>query len=196
MSHPSGRHFLQIPGPTNVPGQVLRAMAAPTIDHRGPAFQGLALEVLELLCPVFATKGPARGLPGSDRRLGGGAGEHAEPRRHRIRLRTGHFATLWRNGRRLGLVVDFVPGDLADRGRPGVVAQKLAADTARAVKRYVWCTTNLHRGDQPDRRSPPSHRQRRPPGVAVGRRRFLAGCIDYRHDEWGVDGRSPDRRRG
>jgi alanine-glyoxylate transaminase/serine-glyoxylate transaminase/serine-pyruvate transaminase len=65
VSYPSGHHFLQVPGPTNVPDRVLRAMAAPIIDHRGPAFQALALEVLEMLGPVFATAGPVVVYPGS-----------------------------------------------------------------------------------------------------------------------------------
>ena len=73
MSYPSGRHFLQIPGPTNVPDRVLRAMDAPTIDHRGPAFQTLALDILELLGPVFGTKGPVVIYPAS----GSGAWEAA-----------------------------------------------------------------------------------------------------------------------
>jgi alanine-glyoxylate transaminase/serine-glyoxylate transaminase/serine-pyruvate transaminase len=73
MSYPSGRHFLQIPGPTNVPDRVLRAMDAPTVDHRGPAFQALALDVLQLVGPVFGTKGPVVIYPAS----GSGAWEAA-----------------------------------------------------------------------------------------------------------------------
>src|ERR1700733_7083734 len=136
VSHPSGRHFLQIPGPTNVPGQVLRAMAAPTIDHRGPAFQALALEVLELLGPVFATKGPVVVYPGS----GTGGWEAAlvntlSPGDTVLAFETGHFATLWQQmATRLGLVVDFVSGDWRHGGDPGVVAQKLAAAPAGAIK--------------------------------------------------------------
>jgi alanine-glyoxylate transaminase/serine-glyoxylate transaminase/serine-pyruvate transaminase len=65
MSYPSVRHFLQAPGPTNVPDRVLRAMAPPTIDHRRPAFQALALEVFKMLGPVFATRGPVVAYPGS-----------------------------------------------------------------------------------------------------------------------------------
>jgi aspartate aminotransferase-like enzyme len=65
MSYPTGRHFLQIPGPTNVPDRVLRAIDAPTIDHRGPAFQALALEIVELLGPVLGTKAPVVIYPAS-----------------------------------------------------------------------------------------------------------------------------------
>jgi alanine-glyoxylate transaminase/serine-glyoxylate transaminase/serine-pyruvate transaminase len=81
MSHPSGRHFLQIPGPTNVPDRVLRAIAAPTIDHRGRSFQALALEVFDLFEPGVRHPGPSRALSGfGDRGLGGGVGQHAQPR--------------------------------------------------------------------------------------------------------------------
>jgi len=97
VSYPSGRHFLQIPGPTNVPDRVLRAIAAPTIDHRGPAFQALAIEVLELLGPVFGTRGPVVIYPAS----GTGAWEAAlvntlSPGDTVLAFETGHFATLWR----------------------------------------------------------------------------------------------------
>src|SRR6202023_4226501 len=99
VSYPTGRHFLQIPGPTNVPDRVLRAMAAPTIDHRGPAFQALTLEILELLGPAFATKGPVVVYPGS----GTGGWEAAlvntlSPGDTVLAFETGHFATLWRGG--------------------------------------------------------------------------------------------------
>ena len=65
MAHRSGRHFLQIPGPTNVPERVLRALAAPTIDHRGPEFAALGAEVLERLPEVFGTSGPVVVYPSS-----------------------------------------------------------------------------------------------------------------------------------
>ena len=58
MSHKAGPHFLQIPGPSNVPGRILRAIERPTIDHRGPAFQALACEVLEKVKPIFKTVEP------------------------------------------------------------------------------------------------------------------------------------------
>ena len=88
MSHRSGRHFLQIPGPTNVPDRVLRAIDAPTIDHRGPDFARLGLEVLEGLRGVFQTERPGRRLPRlRHRRVGGGARQHAVPRRPRARVR-------------------------------------------------------------------------------------------------------------
>jgi alanine-glyoxylate transaminase/serine-glyoxylate transaminase/serine-pyruvate transaminase len=96
-SHPSGRHFLQIPGPTNVPDRVLRAMDNPTIDHRGPEFSRLTLEILERLGPVFGAKGPVVIYAGS----GTGAWEAAHvntlsPGDRVLMFETGHFASLWR----------------------------------------------------------------------------------------------------
>ncbi len=97
MSYRSGRHFLQIPGPTNVPDRVLRAIDAPTIDHRGPDFASLGLEILEGLQHVFRTDGPVVVYPAS----GTGAWEAAlvntlSPGDRVLAFETGHFATLWR----------------------------------------------------------------------------------------------------
>lgn len=63
--HPSGRHFLQIPGPSPVPDRILRAMSLPTIDHRGPEFGALGLELLTKLKQVFKTAGPVMIYPAS-----------------------------------------------------------------------------------------------------------------------------------
>ena len=190
MSYPSGRHFLQIPGPTNVPDRVLRAIAAPTIDHRGPAFQALAIEVLELLGPVFGTRGPVVIYPAS----GTGAWEAAlvntlSPGDTVLAFETGHFATLWREmAGQLGLVVDFVPGDWRHGVDPGVVAERLAADTARAVKAVCVVHNETSTGvtsrvaevrkaiDSVDH-----------PALLLVDTISSLGCIDYRHDEWGVD---------
>jgi alanine-glyoxylate transaminase/serine-glyoxylate transaminase/serine-pyruvate transaminase len=190
MSYPSGRHFLQIPGPTNVPDRVLRAIAAPTIDHQGPAFQALALDVLHLLGPVFATTGPVVIYPAS----GTGAWEAAlvntlSPGDTVLAFETGHFATLWREmAGKLGLVVDFVPGDWRHGVDPGVVAEKLAADTARAVK-AVCVVHNETSGGVASRVA-----EVRQAIDSVGHPTLLLvdavsslGSIDYRHDEWGVD---------
>ncbi len=111
--HPSGRHFLQIPGPTNVPDRVLRALDHPTIDHRGPEFARLTLEILDGLKRIFQTASPIVIYPAS----GTGAWEAAlvntlSPGDRVLMFETGHFATLWRKmADKLGLVVDFVPGD-------------------------------------------------------------------------------------
>src|SRR5438045_6622656 len=118
----SGRHFLQIPGPTNVPDRVLCAMAQPTIDHRGPAFAALAREVLEGLQQIFQTNHPVVIYPSS----GTGGWEAAlvntlSPGDAVLMFETGHFAALWRDmAARLGLCVDFVPGDWRRGVDPGV----------------------------------------------------------------------------
>src|SRR6478609_8764969 len=95
-NHPSGRHFLQIPGPTNVPDRVLRAIDRPTIDHRGPEFASLSKEVLAGLRRVFRTSKPVIVYPAS----GTGAWEAAlantlSPGDRVLMFETGHFATLW-----------------------------------------------------------------------------------------------------
>lgn len=110
--HVSGRHFLQIPGPTNVPDRVLRAIDAPTIDHRGPQFARLGLDLLEAIKAVFQTEGPVVIYPSS----GTGAWEAAlvntlSPGDRVLAFETGQFSTLWRTmAERLGLDVEWVPG--------------------------------------------------------------------------------------
>jgi len=109
----TGRHFLQIPGPTNVPDRVLRAIDAPTIDHRGPEFAPLALEVLQGMQLVFQTRYPVVIYPAS----GTGAWEAAlvntlSPGDRVLMYETGHFATLWRRmADKLGLGVELIAGD-------------------------------------------------------------------------------------
>src|SRR3954451_7101136 len=134
--HAAGRHFLQIPGPTNVPERVLRAMAAPTIDHRGPEFAALVADLLERLPEVFRCSGPVVVYPSS----GTGAWEAAlvntlSPGDRVLAFETGHFATLWRAlAERLGLKVDFVPGDWRHGVDPDDVAARLQADRAGAIR--------------------------------------------------------------
>jgi alanine-glyoxylate transaminase/serine-glyoxylate transaminase/serine-pyruvate transaminase len=190
VSYPSGHHFLQIPGPTNVPDRVLRAIAAPTIDHRGPAFQALAVEVLELLGPVFATKGPVVVYPGS----GTGGWEAApvntlSPGDTVLAFETGHFATLWRQmAARLGLVVDFVPGDWRHGVDPDIVAEKLAADTARTVKAVCVVHNETSTGVvSPIAAIRQAIDSAQHPALLMVDAVSSLGCIDYRHDEWGVD---------
>src|SRR5512142_1573769 len=136
MSTPTGRHFLQIPGPTNVPDRILRAMAQPTIDHRGPEFAKLGKAVLEGLKGIFKTSGPVVIYPGS----GTGAWEAAlvntlSPGDRVLMFETGQFATLWKDvAGRFGLEVDFVPGDWRSGVDPAVVEAKLAADRTHAIQ--------------------------------------------------------------
>src|SRR6266576_8237 len=136
MSYRSGRHFLQIPGPTNVPDRVLRAIDAATMDHRGPEFGKMGLEILEGLKTVFQTKQPVVIYAAS----GTGAWEAAlvntlSAGDRVLMFETGHFATLWRAmAEKLGLVVDFVPGDWRSGVDPAVLEAKLGEDRGHAIK--------------------------------------------------------------
>ena len=136
MTVKRGRHFLQIPGPTNVPDRVLRAIAQPTIDHRGPAFASLGREVIEGLQRVFQTTGAVVIYASS----GSGAWEAAlvntlSPGDRILMFETGHFATLWRDmAVRFGIDVDFVPGDWRHGVDPDVVQAKLREDSTHAIR--------------------------------------------------------------
>src|SRR5579863_7084588 len=131
MRMSTGRHFLQIPGPTNVPDRVLRAIARPTIDHRGPESSQIVLEVLEGLKQVFKTSSPVLIFPAS----GTGAWEAAlvntlSPGDRVLMFETGQFATLWRGmAENLGLEVHFVSGDWRHGADPAVVEARLNQDT-------------------------------------------------------------------
>src|SRR6187200_3500388 len=122
MTLHTGRHFLQIPGPTNVPDRVLRAIDAPTIDHRGPEFAPLGTEVLRGMQHVFQTRYPVVIYPAS----GTGAWEAALVNSLSagdavLMFETGHFASLWHKmALRLGLQPEFlsVPGTDGETGLP------------------------------------------------------------------------------
>jgi alanine-glyoxylate transaminase/serine-glyoxylate transaminase/serine-pyruvate transaminase len=190
MSYPSGRHFLQIPGPTNVPEQVLRAMAKPTIDHRGPEFRALGLEVLEGIKPIFKTAGPVVIFASS----GTGAWEAGlvntlSPGDKVLMFETGHFATLWKNmAVRLGLEVDFVPGDWRHGVDPAVVEAKLAEDKNHRIKsvNVVHNETSTGVTSRVAEIRKAIDRAGHPALFMVDTISSL-GSIDYRHDEWGVD---------
>ena len=186
----SGRHFLQIPGPTNVPDRILRALARPTIDHRGPEFARLAREAIEGLQQVFKTTGPVVIYPSS----GTGAWEAAlvntlSPGDTVLMFETGHFATLWKNmAARLGLQVDFVPGDWRHGVDPEVVEARLAADRSHAIKAVAIVHNETSTGvtsrvaEVRRRMDEAGH----PALLMVDTISSLAS-IDYRQDEWGVD---------
>jgi len=188
--HPSGRHFLQIPGPTNVPDRVLRALDHPTIDHRGPEFARLTLEILDGLKRVFQTSSPIVIYPAS----GTGAWEAAlvntlSPGDKVLMFETGHFATLWRKmADRLGLAVYFVPGDWRSGVDPAIVEAKLGADKAHAIKAVLVVhnetSTGVTTAVPPIRQAIDSAAH--PALLMVDTISSLAS-IDYRHAEWGVD---------
>ena len=189
-SHPSGRHFLQIPGPTNVPDRILRAMDQPTIDHRGPEFARLTLEIIEGLKPIFQTAGPVIIFAAS----GTGAWEAAlvntlSPGDRVLMFETGHFATLWRAmAEKLGLAVDFVPGDWRSGVDPAIVEAKLAEDRAHSYKAVLVVhnetSTGVTSRIQEIRKA--IDRTGHPALLMVDTISSLAS-LEYRHAEWGVD---------
>ncbi len=190
MGARSGRHHLQIPGPTNVPDRILRALSRPTVDHRGPEFAQLAREVLEGLQKVFRTSGPVLVYPSS----GTGAWEAAlvnvlSPGDRVLMFETGHFATLWRDvAARFGLEVDFVPGDWRSGVDPAAVEERLSKDAPRAIKAVAVVHNETSTGVAsriPEIRKA-IDRASHPALLLVDTVSSL-GCMEYRHDEWGVD---------
>ncbi|ADP16895.1 serine--glyoxylate aminotransferase [Achromobacter xylosoxidans A8] len=189
-SHPSGRHFLQIPGPTNVPDRVLRAIDQPTIDHRGPEFGALGLAVLEGIKQVFQTQSPVVIFPSS----GTGAWEAAlvntlSPGDRVLMVETGHFASLWRKlAGRLGLEVDFLEGDWRHPVDAAAIAARLAEDKEREIKAVCVVHNETSTGVTSDIAAVraaidgAAH-----PALLMVDTISSLGSIDYRHDEWGVD---------
>ncbi len=185
-----GRHFLQIPGPTNVPDRVLRAMAAPTIDHRGPEFAALGLEVLEAVKAPFGTTQPVVIYPAS----GTGAWEAAltntlSPGDRVLCFETGHFATLWQEmAGKLGLEVEFVPGDWRHGVPPEAVQERLSADTGHEIKALMVVHNETSTGvtsrvgEIREAIDAAAH-----PALYLVDTIPSLGSIDYRHDEWKVD---------
>ena len=199
--HPSGRHFLQIPGPSPVPDRILRAMSLPTIDHRGPEFAALGKKVLTGLQGVFQTRHPVVVYPAS----GTGAWEAAlvnvsSPGDAVLMFETGHFASLWHKmALRLGLAPEFlaVPGADALTGLPwawrrGVQAElieaRLREDRGHRIKAVCIVHNETSTGVTSDIQS-----VRRAIDAAGHPALLMVDTIsglasaEYRHDEWGVD---------
>jgi alanine-glyoxylate transaminase/serine-glyoxylate transaminase/serine-pyruvate transaminase len=186
----SGRHFLQIPGPTNVPDRVLQAIAMPTIDHRGPDFAELSKDVVAGMKRVFQTQETVVVYPSS----GTGAWEAAlsntlSPGDRVLMFETGHFASLWRAmAARLGLDIDFVPGDWRHGVDPAQVEDKLAADPAHQIKAVCVVHNETSTGVAsriPEIRAAIDHAHH--PALFMVDTISSLASIDYRHDEWKVD---------
>lgn len=190
MTYQPGRHFLQIPGPTNVPLPVLSAIAMPTIDHRGPDFARLGMEVLAGIRTIFKTEHPVIIYPAS----GTGAWEAAlvntlSPGDKVLMYETGWFATLWsRMAKRLGIEVELIAGDWRGGADAQAIRDRLKADRQGAIKAVAVVHNETSTGAVTD--------------IAAVRRAIddadhaallfadtisSLGSIDYRHDEWGVD---------
>jgi alanine-glyoxylate transaminase/serine-glyoxylate transaminase/serine-pyruvate transaminase len=190
MHNNSGRHFLQIPGPTNVPERVLHAMSRATIDHRGPEFAQLTLEILDGLKRVFKTENPVVIFPSS----GSGAWEAAlvntlSSGDRLLMFETGHFATLWRDiAQRLGLVVDFVPGDWRHGVDLQTLEERLTGDDGHTFKAVAVVHNETSTGvfSRIDLIRQVMDRVGHPALLLVDTISSL-GSMDYRHDEWGVD---------
>ena len=190
MTYKSGRHFLQIPGPTNVPQRVLRALSRSTIDHRGPEFARLSLEIFEGLQRIFQTSGPVVIYPSS----GTGAWEAAlvntlSAGDKVLMFETGHFATLWRNmATVLGLEVEFVATDWRHGVDPEVVEEKLVQDRDHRIKSVMAVHNETSTGvasriplirDAMDRANHPA--------LLMVDTISSLGSMEYRHAQWGVD---------
>ncbi|HZQ71423.1 MAG TPA: aminotransferase class V-fold PLP-dependent enzyme [Burkholderiales bacterium] len=191
MPRRAGRHFLQIPGPTNVPERVLRAIDFPTMDHRGPEFAALGKEVLAGMKRVFkAPRADVVIYPAS----GTGAWEAALVNTLSagdlvLMAETGHFATLWQKlAARLGLEVEFLPGDWRHGADPEAIEKRLRGDTQKRI-RAVCVVHNETSTGVVSRIA----EVRRAIDAAGHPALFMVDTIsslaslDYRHDEWGVD---------
>ncbi|MBS0537292.1 MAG: aminotransferase class V-fold PLP-dependent enzyme [Proteobacteria bacterium] len=189
-SHPSGRHFLQIPGPSSVPERVLRAMDNPTIDHRGPEFNALAKKVLRSIRQVFQTKQPVVIYPAS----GTGAWEAAlvntlSPGDTVLMWETGHFASLWKKiADRLGLKAEFMGGDWRKPVDPAAIEKRLKEDTGHTIKAVCVVHNETSTGVVTDvsaiRQAIDGAKH---PALLLVDTISSLGSIDFRHDAWGVD---------
>ena len=190
MTYQAGRHFLQIPGPSNVPDRILRAIDRPTIDHRGPEFQQLGYDVLGGMQRIFKTKGAVVIYPAS----GTGAWEAAlvntlSPGDKLLMYETGQFATLWQKlALRLGLQPEFIAGDWRHGADAAAIEARLTEDKAHAIKAVcvVHNETSTAVTSKIGEVRKAIDRVKHPALLMVDTISGL-GSIDYRHDEWGVD---------
>ncbi|MGB0794372.1 MAG: pyridoxal-phosphate-dependent aminotransferase family protein [Candidatus Puniceispirillaceae bacterium] len=186
----AGRHFLQIPGPTNVPDRVLRAMDYPTIDHRGPDFARIGAACLAGIKTIFKTDSHVVIYPAS----GTGAWEAAlvnllNEGDKVLMVETGHFASLWHKmASRLGLETEFLETDWRRGADPSAVEDRLRADTEQQIKAVCVVHNETSTG------STTRIDDIRKAIDAAGHDAYFMvdtisslASIDYRHDEWGVD---------
>ncbi|WP_420403772.1 pyridoxal-phosphate-dependent aminotransferase family protein [Nisaea sp.] len=190
MTYKSGPHFLQIPGPSHVPGRILRAIEQPTIDHRGPDFQALAKEVLAKVKPIFKTESPVVIFPSS----GTGAWEAAlvntlTPGDKVLMFETGQFSTLWCElATRIGLVPELITGDWRHGVDAAAIEAKLVEDKSHEIKAVCVVHNETSTGVTSNIAA-----VRKAIDAANHPALFLVDTIsglasaDYRHDEWGVD---------
>lgn len=188
--HRAGPHFLQIPGPSNVPGRILRAIERPTIDHRGPEFQALAREVLEKVKPVFKTENPVIIFPSS----GTGAWEAAlvntmSPGDTVLMYETGQFSTLWSElATRIGLKPEVITGDWRHGVDAAAIEDRLSKDKEHRIR--AVCVVHNETSTGVTSRIA---EVRKAIDAAGHPALFMVDTIsglasaDFRHDEWGID---------
>ena len=185
-----GKHFLQIPGPTNIPDRVLRAMDFPTIDHRGPEFAEIAKRVLERIKIIFKTNEPVIIYPGS----GTGAWEAAIVNTLNegdkvLMFETGQFSSLWWEiAKKFKLQIDFVPGDWRTGADPKIIEQKLKEDRKHEIKAVfvVHNETSTGVASRIGECRKAIDNAKHPALYMVDTISSLAS-IDYKHEEWNVD---------
>lgn len=191
MTRSAGRHFLQIPGPTNVPDRVLRAIDFPTMDHRGPEFGELGKQVLAGMKRVF--KAPSSEVviyPASGTGAWEAALVNALSAGDRVLMaETGHFATLWQKlAARLGLAVEFLPGDWRHGADPDAIEKRLRADVEKSIKAVCVVHNETSTGvvsriaEVRKAIDAAGH-----PALYMVDTISSLASIEYRHDEWGVD---------
>src|SRR5204862_2842388 len=176
--------------PTNVPDRVLQAIAAPTIDHRGPEFAELSKEIVGGMKRVLQTGGTVVVYPSS----GTGAWEAAlvntlSPGDRVLMVETGHFATLWKNmATKLGLKPEFITTDWRSGAKPDDIAARLKEDGAHEIKAVCVVHNETSTGcvSHIDEVRKAIDEARHPALLMVDTISSL-GSIDYRHDAWGVD---------
>src|SRR6202049_5279581 len=190
MTLHTGRHFLQIPGPTNIPDRVLRAMDTPALDHRGAEFAELGFAVMAAMQRMFRTRQPVIIFPSS----GPGAWEAAivntlSPGDKVLMVETGHFATLWRQmAARWGIEVEFMPGDWRHGVDPAAIEARLGQDSSHAIKAVMVVHNETSTGvtsrvgDIRAAIDKAAH-----PALLLVDTISSLGSVDFRHDEWKVD---------
>jgi alanine-glyoxylate transaminase/serine-glyoxylate transaminase/serine-pyruvate transaminase len=190
MNYQAGRHFLQLPGPTNTPLRVLAAVAQPTIDHRGPEFQALGREVLAGIRTIFQTSRPVIIYPAS----GTGAWEAAlvntlSPGDTVLMAETGWFASLWNKmARRLGLTPEFIPGDWRSGVDAAAIEARLVEDKGHTIKAVAVVHNETSTGVTSNIKAVRQALDRaHHPALLLVDTISSLGSIDYRHEEWGVD---------
>lgn len=190
MAYQPGRHFLQIPGPTNVPDRVLRAIDNPVIDHRGPEFAELAKGCLEGMKKIFKTNDPVIIFTAS----GTGGWEAAltntlNPGDKVLASDTGQFAALWlKMARNLGFNVELIDSDWRHGVDANEVGARLAADKNHEIKAVMAVHNETSTGVKSDiARVRKTIDEAKHPALLMVDTVSSLGSIDYRHSEWRVD---------